>query len=108
MTTLIAYYDCSGWDSSVEVMNAQGKEKSFRLRAFGQSGEELLDEQHPIGGHATVRLNLNERLCGQQGKIVIEHVDDDDDEFPAVMTMCPEGIDFKQGNRYYQFTRLED
>jgi hypothetical protein len=85
-------------------MNAQGKEKSFRLRAFGQSGEELLDEQHPIGGHA----KLNERLCGQQGKMVIEHVDDDDDKFPAVMTMCPEGMDFKQGNRYYQFARTED
>jgi hypothetical protein len=108
MTTLIAYYDCSNWDSSIEVMNPKGKEKSFRLCAYSQTGEELLKEEHKIAGHATLRVKLNERLAGHQGQVIVEHIDDDDDEFPAVMTLCPEGVDFKQGNRYYPFIRLDD
>ena len=108
MATYVSYYDCSGWESSIEVLNAQGEERAFALTAYGQDGGKLLSKTYALPAHATIRIKLNEQveLAGHQGKVAIESTGNASDQFPAIMTVCADGVDYKQGNRFFPFTRL--
>lgn len=106
MAKFVSYFDCSGWESSIEVMNAQKDEKKFNLSAYAQDGKELLSQDHTISGRGTIRIKLNDHLRGHQGQVVIKHVENADDAFPAIMTLCADGEDYKLGNRFFPFTRV--
>jgi hypothetical protein len=106
MSRFVSYFDCSGWESSLEVMNAQEGEGHFNLLAYSQDGKLLLNREHSIDGNATVRIKLNDDLAGHQGKIVLEPTAKEADAFPAIMVHCPNGVDFKLGNRFIPFTKL--
>jgi hypothetical protein len=108
MGVYVCYYDCTGWQSEVEVMNLQGRKATYRLAVYDRTGAPLFDEERTLAGHQTERIYLNERVNGQEGKIVIMPADDEDDEFPAVLTIADEGRDFRQANRYVPFIRLDE
>lgn len=107
MGVYVCYYDCTGWQSEVEGMNLQGRKATYRLAVYDRIGVTRLDEERTLTGHQSERIRLNERVPGQEGKIVILPADDEDDEFPAVLTTADEGRDFRQANRFVPFIRLD-
>jgi hypothetical protein len=90
----VAYYNCSGWSSVVEVMNLQGWTAEFTVVLYSRTGFPLVRKTIKVKPHETKRLKLDSINPHYDGLIVIQPVKQGL-EFPSTLIL--------RKNRSYQF-----
>ena len=122
MPKYATYYDCSGWRSLVEVMNADTKPGSFTIKAFTRKAVPVFQEKHSLGGHESIRIDVygwlkqHGYLTDAEGLVMVEPEPRMDPvntslEFPAVLIIAPadsddDHEDYFKWNRFVPFTRI--
>lgn len=123
MTKYVTYYDCSGWRSLVEVMNADTKLGRFSIKAFHRNGSgPVFQETRVLKGHESTRVDVYGWLDQHgyltpagttEGLVIVEPFPDPHAEapmsleFPAVLIICPKDEDdYYKYNRFVPFTRI--
>lgn len=113
MVKYVSYWDCSNWNSDVEVMNLQDREADYRITVYDRDGTVMWSDNRSLTPHTTERLPLCKEISrggSREGLVVVEPNDEDeetkDDEFPSLLTICDVGRHWKEGNRFVLFTRV--
>jgi hypothetical protein len=100
----IAFYDCTGWDSRVEIMNAQSEPGKCYIHAYSRSGEHYWSDTIKLAPHETVKVPLDAHVPRYEGKVVVEPFIDGW-EFPSTLVMRTRV--FRQGvDQFIPFTRV--
>ena len=110
----VTYWDGSNWQSYAEVMLAKstiGPGGTYLLRVFDRDGTVLASRTQFLSLFQTDRVDLNALVGGagtaREGLVMVNDASGDDDEFVSVLTIRGEGQDFKVGNRFVPFTRID-
>ena len=110
----VTYWDGSNWQSYVEIMLAKstiGPGGTYLLQVFDRDGTLLVSHSNLLTLFQTERIDLN-ALVGsagtyKEGLVMVTDAGSDDDEFVSVLTIRGQGQDYKVGNRFVPFTRIE-
>ena len=111
MVKYVSYWDCSNWNSDVEVMNLQDRRADYRITVYDRDGSAKWSDNRTLTPHETERLSLCEKISRggkREGLVVVEpgKEEKEDAEFPSLLTICDEGRHWKEGNRFVLFTRV--
>lgn len=107
----VTYYDCSNWISTVEVMNVTGKSGYYAIQVWDRDGSFVWGDSRRLNPHQTERIPLNEYAKGKEGLVMVNSYAGPDsspdlDEVAAVLVICDEGRDWREGNRFVPFTPI--
>lgn len=80
----VAYYDCTGWNSTIEVMNLQNSRCECLVTLFGRSGFQVREMHLSLEPQETKRINLDSYTPRDEGLIVIEPFENGQ-EFPTTL-----------------------
>lgn len=108
MSAYVGYFDCAAAQWTIVVTNIMGRASSYRLRVFDLTGTPIADEEHVLSAHASERINLNDLAVDQQGHVLIQPVEDEDDDFPATMVIADTGGEPTTITRLLPLTRIEE
>lgn len=108
MGAYAAYFDCSAAHCELAVTNIMGRPAAYHLRIFNRSGASLVDEERILPAHASERVNLNDLAAGQDGQILVVPVNDEDDDFPAMLILAGPGAEAGAPSRFLPLTRIDD
>jgi hypothetical protein len=110
----VTYWDGSNWHSSVEITLASsnvGTNGRYRLQVFDRDGTVLAEQTNILNQFQTERVDLNALVGGaggpREGLVMVSDAGADDDEFVSVLTIRADNQDFRTGNRFVPFTRIE-
>jgi hypothetical protein len=109
MAKYVSYYDESGWDSLVEVMNIQNARADYQINVYDRDGSQYWQDRRTLTRFQTERIAIREKIPNRgqkEGLIVIEPVGGTNNDFPAMLIICAEGQDYKVGNRFVPFIRV--
>ncbi|MFZ1415580.1 MAG: hypothetical protein WAS73_13525 [Defluviicoccus sp.] len=81
---------------------------AYRMRVFNRAGASLADEERTLPAHASERVRLNDLAAGEEGQILITPVDDEDDEFPAMIILADPVAEAGVPNRLMPLMRIEE
>jgi len=90
----VSYYDCTGWDSVVEVMNIQNYDASFIITLYHRGGIQAYQANILAHPHETKRIQLIDRLHHvrfTEGLVIVAPVNTGD-EFPSMLCITNESI----------------
>jgi hypothetical protein len=102
----VSYYDCSNWNSTVEVMNLQSRRANYTITVFDRDGANVWSSTRTLSPHATERVGIDSVAKGRREGLVVIKPAEEGDEFPSLLTICDEGRNFKEGNRFVPFIRV--
>lgn len=108
MGAYVGFFDCSGAQCEIAVMNVMGRPAAYRLRVFNRAGVRLVDEERALAAHASERLALNDLVAGETGQILIVPVEDEDDEFPALLSVADPGAASGAATRVVALMRIDE
>lgn len=108
MGVYVAYFDCSAAQCELAVSNIMNRPAAYRMRVFNRSGASLVDEERSLPAHASERFTLNDLAAGEQGQVLIVPVDDEDEEFPAMLILADPGAEAGAPSRFMPLTRIEE
>jgi len=80
----VTYYDCTGWDSTVEVMNLQSYAAAFKITAYSRDGIIHWSNAYHPDAHETVNIPLDSKMPRHEGMVVVEPFKPGE-EFPSVL-----------------------
>lgn len=80
----VTYYDCSGWNSTVEVMNIQPFPASFKITNYSRDGQLYWQYIRNPNAHETIQISLDRKSPTHEGLVVVSPVEDGH-EFPSVL-----------------------
>ena len=111
MVKYVSYWDCSNWNSEVEVMNPQDRRADYRITVYDRDGSVKWSDNRSLTPHETERLAPCKNISGggkKEGLVVVEPGEEEkgDAEFPSLLTICDAGRHWKEGNRFVPFTRV--
>ena len=101
-----SYYDCSNWNSSVEVMNLQNQRADYTITVFDRDGAHIWDDTRTLTPHETERIIIDSVARGRREGLVVVEPENEGDEFPSLLTIADEGRHWKRGNRFVPFIRV--
>ncbi len=110
----VTYWNVSNWESSVVIMLASGRGSggTYLLQVFEPDGTLIASESKRLNHFQTVKVNLN-KLLGNgytgigEGLVMVNDTAGGDDEFVCLLIIRGKEQDFKVGNRFIPFTRIE-
>jgi hypothetical protein len=118
----VSYYDCSNWNSTVEVMNLQDRDAWYSITVFDRAGgTPVWKKPGKLGAYETERINIGEEVqeSGEwgekpkkEGLVVVEpHVEEGEegeegDEFPSLLLIRAANQHPSEGNRFVPFIRV--
>ena len=111
MNRYATYYDCSGWNSTVEVMNITGKDGYCAIQVWDRDGSLVWSAELEMQPTQTRRIPLNEVADGHEGLVMVTSYAGPDtsphlDEVAALLVIADKGRPFQEANRFVPFTRL--
>ena len=111
MSRHVTYYDCSNWISTVEIMNTTGKSGYYAIQVWDRGGTFVWSDSRLLKPHQTERIPLNKYAQDKEGLVMVTSDADPDksphlDEVAAVLVICAEGRDWKEGNLFVPFTSI--
>lgn len=111
MVKYVSYWDESNWDSCVEIMNIQNHQSQYKISVYDRGGSRYWHDVRSLTAHETERIEIRDHIPGggdREGLVIVEPGDDksEKDEFPSMLTICDEGRNFKEGNRFVNFIRV--
>ena len=80
----VSYYDCTGWNSKVEVMNLQDHDANFTITLYRRNGSLVWQDTIKAMAHETKQIPLDKYAPRSEGLAVIEP-EKEGDEFPAML-----------------------
>lgn len=80
----VAYYDCTGWNSRIEVMNLQNSKAECLVTIFSRPGSPVWEKNLTLEPKETKRVNLDKYAPKNEGLIVVEPLEHGQ-EFPATL-----------------------
>jgi hypothetical protein len=107
MAKYMSYYDTSGWQSFVEVMNAETVPSEYKISVFNRDGSLKKELVRTLNPHAADRLHLNALGADNtEGLVIVEPVNGNDD-FPSLLTIRGTNQpDYFIANRFVPFIRI--
>ena len=107
----VSYWDASTWDSYVEIMNIQNHQSQYRISVYDRGGSLSWQDVRSLTAHETERIEIDHYIPAgghREGLVIVEPGDDEfaQDEFPSMLTICDEGRNYKEGNRFVNFIRV--
>lgn len=85
----VSYYDCSGWNSTVEIMNLQPFPASFRITNYSRDGQLYWEEVRNPNAHETIQISLDRKSPTHEGLVVVSPLEDGH-EFPSMLIINEE------------------
>jgi hypothetical protein len=101
----VCYYDCTDWNSSVEIMNINDLRATYVLSLYRRNGSHITTHSATLYPHQTDRVEID-RLTEKNEGLVVVADRRNELEFPSLLTICDEGRHFKEGNRFVPFIRV--
>lgn len=80
----VTYYDCTGWNSEIEIMNLQNSEAECKISMYSRTGNTVCEQILSLKPHETKRMLLDQYGPQDEGLIVVEPVKSGW-EFPTTM-----------------------
>jgi hypothetical protein len=108
----VSYYDCTGWNSNVEVMNLQTYDASFIITLYRRDGTMVWRNTYNTKPHETKRIPLDRYAPRSEGLAIVEP-ENDGDEFPSMLCITnakvPAGLErikITELQRFVPFIRV--
>ena len=101
----VCYYDCSNWNSSVEIMNINDRRAKYDLSLYRRNGSHITTQSAMLDPHQTDRVDIDP-LAGKDEGLAVVADPENQLEFPSLLTICDEGRHYKEGNRFVPFIRV--
>ena len=108
MGIYVGFFDCSAAQCELAVTNILSRPAAYRMRVFNRAGASLADEERTLPAHASERVGLNDFAAGEEGQILIAPLDDEDDEFPAMLILTDRKAEAGTLNRLMPLMRIEE
>jgi hypothetical protein len=108
MSIYVGFFDCSATQCELAVTNIMSRRAAYRMRVFNRAGASLADQERTLAAHASERVGLNDLAVGEEGQILIAPVDDEDDEFPAMLIVADPKAEAGAPNRFLPLMRIEE
>jgi hypothetical protein len=108
MSIYVGFFDCSATQCELAVTNIMSRPAAYRMRVFNRAGASLADHERTLAAHASERVGLNDLAVGEEGQILIAPVDDEDDEFPAMLIVADPKAEAGAPNRFLPLMRIEE
>lgn len=101
----VCYYDCTNWNSSVEIMNINNHPAMYELSLYRRNGSHITTHSATLNPHQTDRVVIDP-LAGKDEGLAVVADPQNRLEFPSLLTICDEGRNYKEGNRFVPFIRV--
>ncbi|MBA7640998.1 hypothetical protein ES703_48670 [subsurface metagenome] len=70
----VTYYDCTGWNSEIEIMNLQNSEAECKITIYSRTGNTAWEQILSLKPQETKRILLDQYASQDEGLIVVEPV----------------------------------
>ncbi len=87
----VSYYDCTGWNSIVEVMNLQHWTAECIITVYDRFGNSDWEQKLLLRSHETKRIYLDKHVPKNEGLIVVEPLKHGWD-FPSILCIAPSKV----------------